>query len=421
MANQINCPNCQTQISVNEVLQSQLSERIRTEIESELRGKENDLRKAQSELTEQRTQLKQQEEGIANQIKAGIDSQRDAVMAKARTLAEEAIGVELKDRTLQIEELESKLRKANTNELELRKQERELKAQKEELELSVARKLDAERDKIREGALKQAADERQLKDDEQKKVISELNRQIDDLKRKAQQGCVQSQGEVLEIALESMLESTFPSDSVEPVGKGVNGADNKHVVRNSSGVACGSILWEAKRTKSFSKAWLSKLRDDQRAARASVAVIVTQAMPEGVDTFTRIDGVWVCSWQCAKGLAMALRAGLIEVGKNQLASEGRVEKMEVVYNYLSSNEFLRCVEGIVEAFVTMQTDLETEKRSMTRLWNKREKQIDRAINNTASLYGDLQGIIGASMPVIDGLSVDKLIEAPAETSALTAK
>ena len=138
---------------------------------------------------------------------------------------------------------------------------------------------------------------------------------------------------------------------------------------------------------------------------ASIAVLVTQSMPEGVDTFALIDGVWVCSWQCAKGLAMALRAGLIEVGKNKLASEGRVEKMELVYNYLSSQDFQQCVEGIVESFVTMQADLESEKRSMKRLWNKREKQIDRAISNTAGMYGDFQGIIGISMPTISGLSL----------------
>ena len=137
-------------------------------------------------------------------------------------------------------------------------------------------------------------------------------------------------------------------------------------------------------------------------------MLVTQSLPEGVETFAQIDGVWVCSWKCAKGLATALRAGLIEVGKSQLASQGRAEKMELVYNYLSSAEFQRSVEGIVEAFVAMQSDLESEKRSMKRLWNKREKQIDRAIHNTASLYGDLQGIIGASMPTVEGLSMPRI-------------
>ena len=413
MANQINCPNCKTEISVNEVLQTQLSEQIRGEIESELRGKEKELLKTKSQLEEQQALLKKQEESIAAKIKLGVDSQRTAVMAEAKKLAEEAIGVELKDRTSQVAELAAKLQKANANELELRKQERQLKAKTEELELTVARQLDDERDKIRAAAKKQATEEHQLKEAESKKVISDLSRKIDDLKRKAEQGSVQVQGEVQELALESMLQTAFPADTIDPVGKGVNGADCLQTVRSTTGALSGSILWESKRTKSFSKSWLSKLRDDQRSKRASIAVIVTQAMPDNVDTFAIIDGVWVCSWQCAKGLAMALRAGLIEVGKNQLAAEGRVEKMEMVYNYLSSKEFFQSVQGIAEAFITMRSDLDSEKRSTKRLWNKREKQIERAIDNTASLYGDLQGIIGASMPLIEGLSLNAaLIEAP---------
>lgn len=413
MENRINCPNCKAEISVNEVLQTQLSEQIRVEIESELRGRENELLQTKNQLEQQQSRLKKQEESIAAQIKLGVESQRAAVIAEAKRLAEEAIGVELKDRASQVEELAAKLQKANANELELRKQERHLKAKTEELELAVARQLDHEREKIREAAKKQATEEHQLKEAESKKVISDMSRQIDDLKRKAEQGSVQVQGEVQELALETMIQSAFPADTIDPVGKGVNGADCKQTVRSSTGVCCGNILWESKRTKSFSKAWLSKLRDDRRSARASIAVIVTQAMPDGLDTFAIIDGVWVCSWQCARGLAMALRAGLIEVEKNHLAAEGRVEKMEVVYNYLSSKEFFQCVEGITEAFVTMKSDLESEKRTTKRLWSKREKQIERAINNTASLYGDLQGIIGASMPLIEGLSLNAaLIEAP---------
>ena len=308
----------------------------------------------------------------------------------------------------QVEELQSKLRAAQQNELALRKKERELESKTEEMKLTVARQLDEERAKIRELAMKQFADEHQLKEAEQQKTISEMRRQIDELKRKAEQGSMRTQGEVQEIALESMLQATFPIDSIESVGKGISGADCKQVVFGPDGSICGNILWESKRTKAFSKAWLPKLRDDQRASKSSIAVIVTQAMPEGIDTFALIDGVWVCSWKCAKGLAMALRAGLIEVAKNRIASEGRVEKMELVYNYLSSQEFQRCVEGIVEAFVTMQTDLESEKRSMKRIWNKREKQIDRAITNTANLYGDLQGIIGAAMPTVEGLAMPKI-------------
>ena len=404
MSNKIACPNCRHEIAVNEVLQSQLSEQIRRELQAELLGKQKEVAAARKQIVKQTVALKAEQDNLAAKVKAGIESERSAILAQAQKQAKVELGVELKDQAAQVKELTDKLSAAQTNELELRKKERELQAQTEELQLKVAREITAEREKIRIAAMKQAADEHQLKDAEQKKVISDMRRQIEDLKRKAEQGSMQTQGEVQELALEAMLDAAFAVDSIDPVGKGVSGADCKQVVHCPSGANCGSILWESKRTKAFSKTWLPKLRDDQRASRASVAVLVTQMMPEGVDTFALIDGVWVCSWKCAKGLAMALRAGLIEVSKNKLASEGRVEKMELVYNYLSSREFLSCVEGIVEAFITMQTDLESEKRSMKRLWNKREKQIDRAITNTASLYGDLQGIIGDAMPTVEGLS-----------------
>ena len=326
-------------------------------------------------------------------------------MAQAREEAKASLTVELDDQAAQVKELQTKLTAAQQNELSLRKKERELEAKTEELKLTVARELDVERDKIKAAAMKQFADEHQLKDAESAKVIADMRRQIDDLKRKAEQGSMQTQGEVQELALESMLRTAFPADSIDPVEKGVSGADCKQLVFCPGGSSCGSILWESKRTKTFSKTWLPKLRDDRQASRSSIAVLISQAMPEGIETFALVDGIWVCHWKFAKELALALRVGLIAVGKNKLASEGRVEKMELVYNYLAGQEFQRCVEGIVEAFVTMKANLESEKRSMKTIWNKREKQIDRAINNTAGLYGDLQGIIGSSMPTIQGLTL----------------
>ena len=415
MSSLIACPNCRHEIAVNDALEAKLSDQIRRDLESELRTQQSEVLSAKKQLAAREAALKQETESLSAKIAAGIEAERAKVLAEAQLKAKAALDVELTDRASQIKELQGKLTAAQQNELELRKKERELEAKADELKLTVARELDTERGKIRETAMKQFHEEHHLKDAEKQKMISDMRRQIDELKRKAEQGSVQTQGEVQELALESMLEASFPVDSIEPVGKGVNGADCKQVVYCPSGTTCGSILWESKRTKSFSKSWLPKLRDDQRTARASVAVLVTQSLPEGVETFTLTDGVWVCSWKCAKGLAMALRTGLIEVGKSQLASQGRAEKMELVYNYLSSAEFQRSVEGIVEAFVSMQSDLESEKRSMKRLWNKREKQIDRAIHNTAGLYGDLQGIIGASMPAVEGLSMPR-IEASEDSS-----
>ncbi len=412
MSNLIACPNCRHEIAVNEVLETQLSDQIRRDLEAELRGQQADVLLAKKQLADQELVLKEERESLAAQVgekvAVALEAERAKVVAEAQRQAKAALVIELDDRAAQVEELQCKLSAAQHNELELRKKERELEAKAEELKLTVARELDAERSKIRDAAMKQFADEHQLKDAESQKVISDMRRQIDDLKRKAEQGSMQTQGEVQELALEAMLETSFGTDCIEPVGKGINGADCKQSVYCPGGTSCGSILWESKRTKSFSKAWLPKLRDDQRTARASVSVLVTQAMPEGVDTFTFIDGVWVCSWQCAKGLAMALRSGLIDVGKNKLAAEGRVEKTELVYNYLSGQEFVRYVEGIVEAFVEMESDLAKDKRAAKTSWNRREKQIERMVTNTAALYGDLQGIVGASMPVVEGLALPRI-------------
>ena len=295
MSNLISCPSCRTEIEITEALETQLTTQIRSKMDGELKAKQAEIKIAHSQLADQRQSLADEQAAFATKVKAGIAAERSKILAEAKKSASESLALEMKDQAAQLTELQAKLSTARQNELELRKKERDLESKTEELKLTVARKLDAERIKIREAAMKQFADEHQLKDAESSKVIADMRRQIDDLKRRAEQGSMQIQGEVQEIALEELLEAAFPSDSMEPVGKGVSGADCKQVVRSHHGVTSGSILWESKRTKAFSKAWLGKLRDDKRSARASVAVIVTQAMPDGVDTFAQINGIWVCS------------------------------------------------------------------------------------------------------------------------------
>ena len=411
MANSITCPSCETTIEINEVLRSQLTTQIRGEMEADVAAKRAELNTVRLELEQQRAAVEASRLEVSEQISKGIDARRAALVNEANQKAREDIAVEMKDREQRVEELHLKLKEAQSNELELRKRERDLQSQKEQLQLAVARQLDSERDKIRTEAKHQYEEQHQFKDAEKEKQINDLRKQIDELKRKAEQGSQQMQGEVQELALEDLLASSFPADTIEPIAKGVRGGDALHRVIDPTVLNCGGILWESKRTKNWSKAWLAKARDDQRSARAGCVVIVSDALPEGVRTFALIDGVWVCSWSCVAGLAAALRVGLIEVGKCKLAVQGQHEKMELVYNYLAGQEFQQRVAGVVEAFVSMQTDLDSEKRSMQRIWSKREKQLQRALNNTAGLYGDLQGIIGASLPEIQGLSLPRL-EAP---------
>lgn len=409
MLNVIACPSCRTEIEITEAIQSQIAADLRSQMEGERKASQALVKQAQEELAAESQKLEADRKALKASIDAGIESERAKLTTEVKSLARkeaaDELALELNDKATQVTELQTKLKIAQQNELALHKRERELQEQADELKLAAAREVNNQRESIRSAAMKQFSEEHQLKDAEVQKLVTDLRNQIGDLKRKAEQGAIQTQGEVQELALEAILESTFRTDAIEPVGKGVNGADCKQVVFCPSGTSCGSILWESKRTKSFSNSWLAKLRDDQRSARASIAVIVTQVMPDGVDTFAQIDGVWVCSWRCVKGLAMALRSGLVEVGKSQIAAQGRAEKMELVYNYLSSQEFQHSVSGIVEAFVTMQSDLDSEIRSMKRIWKKREKQIERAIDNTTALYGDLQGIVGASLPHVAGLSL----------------
>ena len=422
MANAITCPSCQTEIEITEVLRAQLSEQVRAEFKADTALKQAELDVTRNQLEQDRRALDASRQTIDEQVRSGIEGQRDELATEAKRKALEDLSVEMQDREQRVEELQRKLKESQTNELELRKRERDLESQKEELQLDVARRLDAERDKIRTDARAQYDDQHQLKDAEKEKQITDLRKQIDELKRKSEQGSQQMQGEVLKLALEDLLETSFPSDAIEPIAKGVRGGDVLQGVLDRTGLDCGKILWESKRTKNWSNEWLAKARDDQRSARAACVVIVSETLPDGVRTFTQIDGVWVCSWSCVAGVATALRVGLIEVSKSKLAAQGKHEKMELVYAYLSGKEFQQRVAGVVEAFVSMQNDLEAEKRSMQRIWSKREKQIYRAVTNTAGLYGDLQGIIGASMPLIDGLALP-LVElgevTPTEVPAVT--
>ncbi|HEY1599251.1 MAG TPA: DUF2130 domain-containing protein [Pirellulales bacterium] len=339
-----------------------------------------------------------------------LQKERQRIADEALHRAKAQVATELDDVRKQLTDSDAKLKEAQQAELELRKQRRELQEERETLELTLARRLDEERGKIRDKAKREALEERQLKEAEKEKLIGDLRSQIEELKRKSEEGSQQSQGEILELELEALLRHHFPYDTIVPVPKGVHGGDVLQIIHDKSGVECGIILWESKRTKNWSDSWLPKLRDDQRAAKAQLAVLVSIELPENVMTFNHIDGIWVTSRACAVGLAGALRAGLIEVAAAKRAMDGRNDKMELLYSYLSSSEFRHRVEGIVEAFATLRADLEAEKRSVQRMWAKREKQIERAVTCTTGMYGDLSGIIGRSLPKIEMLELPLLEE-----------
>jgi hypothetical protein len=266
---------------------------------------------------------------------------------------------------------------------------------------------------VRTLAKKEAEDEQKLKVMEKEQTIAAMQKQIEDLKRRAEQGSQQLQGEVQELELENLLRTKFPFDAIEPVPKGEFGGDVLHRVRGNGGQDSGTILWESKRTKSWSDGWLTKLREDQRTAKAEIAVIVTQVLPKGVETFELVEGVWVTHPRAALPVAMILRQSLLDLAGARLASEGQLSKTEMVYQYLTGPRFKQRVEAIVEAFSTMQEDLSAEKKAIQRQWAKREIQIDKVMQSTVGMYGDLQGIAGKSLQEIEGLELPAL-DSPAQ-------
>ncbi|MCL2645802.1 MAG: DUF2130 domain-containing protein [Phycisphaerales bacterium] len=363
-----------------------------------LAQRERDIAAGQIELEQARKSLDVQ---VAEKLKV----EQAKIAAEAAREAKAALVAEMTDLQGQLADKDKKLANAQQAELELRQQRRALEEEKSELKLEVARQIDAEREQIKSNALKASDESHRLKEAEKDKQITDLRQTIDELKRKAEQGSQQLQGEVLELELERLLRERFPHDQVTAVPKGVHGGDVIHEILTPAELSCGTILWEFKRTKTWSNAWIDKLKSDQRAAKADLAVIVSTAMPKDCSTFVHMDGVWVTSRDCLMSVATALRMGILQLAETKRAAEGKNGKIEALYNYLSGHEFKHRVEAIVEAFSTMRAELEQEKKAMTKIWAKREKQLEQVLASTTGMHGDLAGIIGGALPAIESIEL----------------
>ena len=415
----ITCPHCRNEIKLTDSLAAPLLAATREQYEAKLAAKETEVGKREAALHEQQGELAKAKQAVADEIAKGLEAGRAQVAAdeaaKARRLVAQEIeqqGKALAELNAVLKERDTKLAEAQKAQADLIKKERELDDAKREMDLTIQKQVQAELTGVREKAKKEAEDSLTLKVREKEETIASMQRQIEELKRKAEQGSQQLQGEAQELELEATLRQKFPFDLIEPVGKGEFGGDLVQRVAGPSGMVCGTILWEAKRTKSWSDGWLAKLREDKRAAKADLAMIVSHALPKGLEHFDHMEGVWVAHPRCAVAVAVALRQSLIELAAARLAGEGQQTKMEMVYRYLTGPRFKHRVEAIVEQFTTMQQDLDREKKATVRLWAKREEQIRGVIEATAGMYGDLQGIAGRTFQEIDGLEVP-LLDAPA--------
>lgn len=425
----IKCPHCHMSFRLNETLAAPLIKETRQKLEREFWEKNEALElerkvfadvqktteKSRKEIEREKEALAKEREGIAEEIAEQLTEQRAMIEREAAKKARQKYDEKLAERDEEKAELEElikdkdeKLAEARKQEAEFRRKERylddKLKAADVEVERRLAEAIAPEREK----AKKAADDEYRLKLEEEREKSRKLLEQLEEAKRRAEQGSQQLQGEIQEVDLERRLREAFPRDTIESIPKGQHGGDAIHRVLSPQGQACGTILWESKRTKNWAGGWPDKLKQDQRVARADLAVIVTQAMPDGVDSFGEVEGVWVTTPALAMALATALRLALNEASTARRANEGQQDKMAILYQYLTGPQFRQRVEAIKEAFTTMQEDLDAEKRVISKQWAKRQKQIERVMVSTVGMYGDLQAIAGTSLQQIEGLELKAL-------------
>jgi len=410
----IKCPECGAEFELSQAVSHDIKMEVAKKYQKQIKDlEEKNLKEAKAKEEGFQRQLKEEEakfERKEKEMSAQIELVHKKAEENAKKKAEEEIKLELEDLKSQIKEKDEKIIEGQKQELELRKKQRKLEDKEKSLEIEVARKISEEKIKIEEKVLKNYEEQHRLKDAEKDKQLEDMRKQINELKRKAEQGSQKIQGEVLELEIEDVLKEEFPFDEIEPVSSGIRGADVIQTVKTQSGKICGKILWETKRTKTWSDKWLQKMKDDQRDAKADIAVIVSEVLPKGLTHFRQIDGVWVASISSSNSLALALRVVLTQVAREKRLQEGKTEKKELVFNYLTGTEFRNRVEAIVESFVGMKEDLDREKRALNKIWDKREKQIERVIANIGGMQGDIEGLAGMSLPKIERLELPEAEE-----------
>lgn len=436
----IKCTNCGALIPLNEALTGQIEQSIKLKYAAEAAEKAKEFEKEKESLKQQAKELEAKGQAIDEKVEDKLKTERAKITEQKKTLIDqqqqldEKVAEKLKAERKNIveaerkkiiaeqseqtkaleedlEEKNQKLKEFQQHEIELRKQQRKLQEEKDAFELESARKLDEERKKIAEAASKKANEEQQLKMREKDNQLASMKKQIDELKRKSEVGSQEAQGEALEGALRDILSQTFPYDIIEDVKKGTKGADVLQKVFNN-GKECGVILWESKNTKEFKPSWIPKLKNDQQEAKADIAVIMSMVLPKEISSFDQSEDIWITDYKSSIALATALRQILINVAREKLRNKHQDSMKDVVYDYVTGNEFSMRVRQIATAYIEMQKDIETEKRSMNRIWTKREKQITLVLENLSGMRGEVEAMVGGqkALPEMGPLTLEGIVE-----------
>lgn len=399
MSTEVKCPSCGHAFPLEEAIGKEYEQELRNKMVSWQKKKEEEFKQKEEEFS-----VRQKQQAL--QFEQQLAQEKNQLLKQVEENLRKSIGSDFENKLKMLEssnqEQEEKLSLMRQKELDFMKKEQELINKEAERDIDYQRKLNEQIGLIAEQVKKQELEKHQLKDTESQLKMRELEKQLEDqkkladeMRRKAEQGSMQLQGEVQELILEQLLRNTFPFDLIDEVGKGVRGADCIQVVRNSFGQECGRIIYESKRTSNFSGDWIEKLKKDMRSAGVDVAVIVTQCYPKGMDCFGEKDGVWICSFEEVKAVAFVLRDGVIKLSNANKFQENRGEKMHMLYDYLTGTEFSEQWKAIREGYMSMKLSIQKERDAMERLWKSREKQLDKVLLNAAHIRGSIEGIAGA--------------------------
>lgn len=412
-SNTVKCPHCKTDFQLGEAISSEIEASIKARYVERFNKDQKELSDAKRKLDAQIEELKKQQEEQQRIIDEKVKLQKAVLEQEAIKKAASELSTQMDFLTKELAEKEKKIKESQAKELDILLKEKAFKEKEQEFEITLQKRLQAERESLSETIKKQEQEKNAIKEKDFQLQLMEAKKQLEDQKklteemiRKQEQGSMQLQGEVQELVLEELLRLTFPFDTIDEVGKGVNGADVIHTVKNTFGKECGKIIYESKNTKTFSSDWIDKLKQDMRATQADIAIIVTKSMPKDMDKFGLKDGVWICNFTEIKSVTFMLRDSLIKIHAAHASQENKGDKMSMLYSYLTGTEFRQQMEAIVEGFMELQNGIQKEKIAMQKIWKEREKQLERVLLNTSNFYGSVKGIAGNAIGDIKLLELD---------------
>ena len=402
---EVKCPNCSTVINVEDII----SQKLEQEMREELKSKEELLRKQyegrESELLERESELKKEKLEIEVSIKERLEDEREKLKNELKIKVKEDYDKQMNELNTEIDERKKEVQALKDKEIELERLKRKFDERDKELELEYEKKLNQKMSDYEKTILEREGDKTEMKLREKDKQLDDMRKQIDEMKRKAEQGSTQLQGEVGELALEDLLKEMFPSDTIQEVPKGRKGADIVHTVVDSDGTECGKIVYESKRTKNFHKNWIEKLKKDQLAEKGEIAVLISDVLPEDIQHIGVVDDIWLCDFRSFRGLVLSLRQGIIRLSGAMEAQTNKGDKMEMLYNYLTSNEFKMQIDSIMDGFMNLKESIDKERFAMEKLWKEREKQLEKVLMSTSHFYGSIKGIAGTALPTVPALEL----------------